>query len=62
MTKFLYHGEYIELDEKIEEGSKELDILTTNNKENLEDTMDLDKILNLEDTMEFRFGDLNDRK
>ena len=53
MKKYLYNGEYIELNTDLEEGAYELDILTEN--EVSDDTLELKKI-DLNDTLEL---DLN---
>jgi len=53
MKKYLYNGEYIELNTDLEEGAYELDMLTEN--EVLDDTLELKKI-DLNDTLEL---DLN---
>lgn len=61
MRKVLYNGEYIELNDELERGSVELDMLTNGeeNQDNLEDTIEL-KSVNLEDTIELKVSDLVD--
>ncbi len=61
MTKVLYNGKEIELDDDFEPGFMELDMLTPEEQEDrkLEDTMELQPV-NLEDTMELDISDLED--
>ena len=56
MTKVIYNGKVIELKDELEEGERELDLMTEEIEENvnaeninLEDTMELD--LKLDDTL-----------
>ena len=70
MGKLLYNGEYIEVDDELEKGYKELDLLDTSNKEeglentiemksiNLDNTLELEK-MDLENTQEIELGDIN---
>lgn len=58
MVKVLYNGNYIELKDELEPGYAELDLLSNDNDVNLEDTQEL-KFDNLENTKEWDFGDLN---
>ena len=60
MTKVLYNGEYIELEDELEEGYKELELLMPK-KTDLDDTMELKKI-NFDDTQEFNFDELENTK
>lgn len=48
MTKVILDGEYIELDDNLEKGKVELDLLEENNN-NLEDTIE---VISLENTTE----------
>ena len=68
MTKLLYKGKYIELQDELEPGYKELDMLDT--EKNLDDTIEITPLdltdtleLNLEElknTQELKLGDLNE--
>ena len=59
MTKVVYNGEIIELVDKLEKGFKELDMLTSDNEINLENTMEF-KTSDLEKTQELNLGDIHE--
>ena len=64
MTKVLYNGKYIELKDKLEPGFLELDILNgcEDQENSIESNLEGTKILNLldlDDTQELKFEDLN---
>ena len=50
MAKVLYNGELIELKDELERGELELDLITENDKDVLEDTIEID--FKLEDTLD----------
>lgn len=50
MAKVLYNGELIELKDELEHGELELDLITENDKDVLEDTIEID--FKLEDTLD----------
>ena len=69
MAKVMYNGEVIELDDKLEFGYEELDMLIddANYEEKLENTMELNYVnlddtmeINLDDTQEFELGDMHE--
>ena len=60
MVKVLYNGEYIELEDEIEKGAKELDMITEEN--DLEDTKEFNIDLDFENTYEYDFSSLEDTK
>lgn len=67
MTKVMYNGKYVELQDELEPGFLELDILNgaENQKDNTENNLEDTKILNLfdlDDTQELKFGDLNNEQ
>lgn len=60
MVKVLYNGEYIELEDEIEKGVKELDMITE--EDDLEDTKEFTIDLDFENTYEYDFSSLEDTK
>ena len=63
----MYNGKYVELQDELEPGFLELDILNgaENQKDNTENNLEDTKILNLfdlDDTQELKFGDLNNEQ
>ena len=60
MIKVLYNGEYIELEDKIEKGSKELDMLI--DEDDLEETQEFNIDLDFENTYEYDFSSLEETK
>ena len=61
MAKVMYNGEVVELDDKLEFGYEELDMLIddANYAEKLENTIELNYV-NLDDTQEFELGDMHE--
>ena len=60
MIKVLYNGEYIELKDEIEKGSKELDMLI--DEDDLEETQEFNIDLDFENTYEYDFSSLEETK